>query len=263
MATPGLGFGERTYRQNSAWRAALAILLFLPIVIAWSVVDDPTPTTNPTLMWITAFIAVLYGALCIAIGRTVLTITEQGIRRQSIFGTQDVFWSQIKETRYVERPIRRGVHFGLIGMIMAAAAKSSNRSNIVLTIISSEGTRLKVTSNFRQAKEAANTILAKILPAMISSARARLQRGEILRFGTIALTLTDLAWKSQPGVPVPELETAEISGGYLKVKRLGKWRNFISISSDKIPDVFVLLELLDELAPQLRQKLDPLARVRN
>jgi hypothetical protein len=262
MATPSLGFGGRTYRQNTAWRAVLAVLTFLPVAIAWTALDDPTPTAHPTLLWITACLAVMYAAACIAIGKTVLTITEQGVRRESIFGVQELLWGQIKETRYVERPVRIGAHFGLIGMILTAATKSANRSNIVLTLIS-EGTRLKVTSNFRQAREAANTILAKILPAMIASARSRLQRGEILRFGTITLTLTDLAWKSQPGVPLPELETAEIAAGSLRVKRAGKWRNFISISSDKIPDVFVLLELLDEIAPQLRQKLDPLARVRN
>jgi hypothetical protein len=263
MATPGLSFGERTYRQNSAWRAALALLIFLPIAIAWSVLDDSTPTANPILMWITAGASLLFIAACVAIGKTVLTITEQGVRRESVFGRQEVFWSQVKETRYVERPIRLGAHFGLIGMIMTAATKSANRSKLVLTIISSEGTRLKVTSNFRQAREAANAILAKILPTMIASSRSRLQGGEILRFGSITLTLTDLAWKSLPGVPLTELEKAEIASGSLRVKRTGKWTNFISISSDKIPNVFVLLELLDEFAPQLRQRLDPLARVRN
>jgi hypothetical protein len=263
MAGPSLGFGERTYKQNTAWRAALAILIFLPVAIAWSVVDDPTPSANPTLVWITAGLAILYAAAWVAIGKTVLTVTDQGVRRESIFGRQEVLWSQIKETRYLERPVRFGSHFGLIGLIMTAATRSANRSNLVLTLVSQDGTRLKVTSNFRQAREAANAILARILPAMVTSSRSRLRRGEILRFGSIALTLSDLSWKSQPGVPLSELEKAEIAAGSLKVKRTGKWTNFISISPDKVPDVFVLLELLDEFAPQLRQKLDPLARVRN
>lgn len=263
MATPSLGIGERTFRQTTAWRAALAVLMYLPIAIAWSTVDDPSPAANPVLLWVTVGVTVLYATIYIAIGKTILTITEQGVRRESVFGRQEIFWSQIKETRYVERPVRIGAHFGLIGMIMAAATRSSTRSKMTLTLISSEGTLLKVTSNFRQAKDAANTILTKILPEMIESCRSRLQRGEILRFGSISLTGTDLAWKSRPGVPLTELGSAELAAGYLKVKRAEKWRTFISIGSDKIPDVFVLLELLDEMAPQLRQKLDPLARVRN
>jgi hypothetical protein len=237
--------------------------MYLPIAIAWSTVDDPSPAANPVLLWVTVGLTVLYATIYIAIGKTILTITEQGVRRESVFGRQEIFWSQIKETRYVERPVRIGAHFGLIGMIMAAATRSSTRSKMTLTLISSEGTLLKVTSNFRQAKDAANTILTKILPEMIESCRSRLQRGEILRFGSISLTGTDLAWKSRPGVPLTELGSAELAAGYLKVKRAEKWRTFISIGSDKIPDVFVLLELLDEMAPQLRQKLDPLARVRN
>jgi len=263
MATPGLVLGERTFGQTTALRAVLAVLMFLPIVLAWSMVDDLSPSANPVLVWITVGVAILYLSLCVAIGKTVLTITEQGVRRQSIFGGQEIPWSQIKETRYVDRPIRMGAHFGLIGMIVTAATKSSARSNIALTVIGNDGTCLKVTSNFQQAKDAANTILAKVLPAMIAAARSRLQRGETVRFGTVALTSTDLAWKSQPGVPLTELGTAEIVGSYLKIKCAGKWRNLINIRSDKIPDVFVLLELLDEMAPQLRQKLDPLARVRS
>ena len=262
MATPALIAGQRTFRQSTTTRMALAVLLFLPLGIAWSLVDDPNPTANPGLMWITAATAVVYMALCVVIGKTILTISEQGVRRETVFGVQEIPWSQIKETRYLEKPVRVGAHFGIIGMMMSAAAKSAAKSSIVLTVISSDGGFLKVTSNFRQAKDAANAILAQILPAMLAATRSRLRRGETVRFGTIALTSTDLAWKSQPGVPLPELASAEIVGADLKIKCVGKWRNFISIRSDKVPDVFVLLELLDEMAPQLRQKLDPLARVR-
>src|SRR4051794_26809051 len=135
MATLSLGIGERTYRQSAALRAALAVLLFLPIAIAWSVVDDPTPTANPLLLWTTVVLALVYAAVSIAIGNTVLTIREQGVSRESVFGKQEILWSEITETRYIERPIRIGAHFGLIGMIITAANKSANRSKVVLTVI--------------------------------------------------------------------------------------------------------------------------------
>jgi hypothetical protein len=263
MAAPGLIAGERTFKQTASLRSGLALLMFVPLAIAWSIADDPSPLANPELLWITLSLAALFAALWILIGKTVLTITEQGVRRESIFGVQEIFWTQVKETRFIDKPVRVGAHFGLIGMIVAMATKSSARSNITLTLVSSDGIQLKVTSNFQQAKDAANLILARVLPTMLGAARSRIQRGETVRFGTVGLTATDVAWKSEPGVPLTELTSAELLAGSLKIKRSGGWRAFISVRSDKVPDVFVLLELLDEMAPQLRQRLDPLARVRS
>ncbi len=262
MTASDLITGERIFKQTISVCALWGLLIFVPIAIAWSVVDDPSPAANPGLLWITVGAIAVFIAICIVIRKTVLTINEQGVKRETIFGVQEIFWSQIKESRFVDKPIRLSAHFGLIGMIVAATLKSSARSNLVLTIISEQGVRLKVTSNFQQARDAANMILAKVLPPMLAAARTRLQRGETVRFGAVALTSTDLAWKSEPGVPLLELESAEIVASQLKIKRGGKWRAFVSVRSDKIPDVFVLLELLDEMAPQLRQRLDPLARLR-
>ena len=49
----------------------------------------------------------------------------------------------------------------------------------------------------------------------------------------------------------------------LQIKRQGKWRNAISLRSDKVPDVLVFLETLESVAPQIKSTgIDPLARVR-
>jgi hypothetical protein len=49
----------------------------------------------------------------------------------------------------------------------------------------------------------------------------------------------------------------------LQIKQQGKWRNAISVRSDKVPDVLVFLETLEFLAPQIKATgIDPLARVR-
>jgi hypothetical protein len=150
----------------------------------------------------------------------------------------------------------------MIGMAMAAAIRSSKRPQIKLTVISSDGARVKITSHFQRIKEAANIILARVLPPMLEAARASMRRGETLHFGPIAITPTDISWKSKPGVPLSALEAAEIVSSTLKIKCKGKWRSLVSIRSDKIPNAFVLLELLHEMVPHLRQKIDPLAHVR-
>ena len=262
MTAPNVISGERIFKPTISICVLIGLLIFVPIAIAWAVADDPTPAANVGLAWITLGAAAVAVAICIVIRKTALIINEQGLKRETIFGIEEILWSQVKETRCVDKPVRMGAHFGLIGMIVASALKSSAQSNLVLTVISDQGVRLKVTSNFQQAKDAANMILAKVMPPMLAASRSRIKRGEAVRFGPVTLTATDLAWKSEPGVGLGELESAEISGSQLKIKRIGKWRTFVNVRSDKIPDVFVLLELLDEMAPQLKQRLDPLARLR-
>ena len=54
----------------------------------------------------------------------VLTISDQGVRRDSVFGGQEMPWSQIVETRYVVTPVRLYVHFGLIGAVIAMSLQA-------------------------------------------------------------------------------------------------------------------------------------------
>jgi hypothetical protein len=262
MATAGLSTGERIFRQTYALRILLALLLLGLLIGIWTSLDDPRPSSNPILSWISLGAVLVYVALWIAIGKTVLTISDQGVRRDSIFGTQEISWSQIAETRYLVRPANAAAHFGLIGALVMVAGKSS-AVNLTLTLVSREGTRLKVNSNFKKVKEAAGIILGRILPPMVAAARTKVQRGETVLFGSLALSAANLVWKNQPPIPLAELTRAEIAGTNLKIKRTGKWTSAISVRSDKVPDVLVFLEVLESVAPQLKSsEIDPLARVR-
>jgi hypothetical protein len=262
MATTGLSTGERIFRQAYALRILLALLLLGLLIGIWASLDDPRPSSNPILSWISLGAVLVYVALWIAIGKTVLTISDQGVRRDSIFGTQEIAWSQIAETRYLVRPVNAAAHFGLIGALVMVAGKSSS-VNLTLTLVSREGARLKVNSNFKKVKEAAGIILGRVLPPMVAAARAKVQRGETVLFGSLSLSAANLVWKNQPPIPLSELTRAEIAGTNLKIKRTGKWTSAISVRSDKVPDVLVFLEVLESVAPQLKSsEIDPLARVR-
>ena len=254
--------GEQTFKQTLSLRVALGVLLFLPILLLWSLAPDPSPYANPILFAVAAGLAVVYAAVCIIIGSNRVIFSDLGIRRESILGVIEVPWAQVVEIRDVELPVNVGAHFGIIGLAMAATIRSSKRTQIKLTVISSDGKRLKITSHLQRIKEATNIILGRVLPPLLETARASLRRGETLKFGPIAISQTVLSWKSKPGVPFSELESAEIVSSNLKIKRKGKWGSLVSVRSDKIPNAFVLLELLQESAPHLRQKFDPLAHVR-
>jgi hypothetical protein len=199
--------------------------------------------------------------LWIVLGKTVLIISDSGVRRESILGQQEITWSQIAETRYRVVPINVYAHFGLIGALIAMSSKSG-RVQLTLELIGQDRKKLKVTSTFRKAEEAIGIILSRILPPMVQNAKAKVQRGETVQFGGIGISATAVTWKGS-SIPVSEITKAELVRSNLQVNRRGKWLSAISVRSDKVPDVLVFLEVLESLAPQVKSTgIDPLARVR-
>jgi len=262
MATAGSGYGEHKFGPSLLGRLVLAFGVLLAIIFIWAMGDDPSPSSNLTLVWISVGLLVAGVVAWIATGKTQLTINDQGVRRESVLGVQEIAWGQIQDTRYRVIPINVYAHFGLIGALLAMRSKSAN-ANLTLELISADGKRLRVTSNFQNAKEAIGLILTRILPPMVKSAQASLQHGQTVKFGDMALSATQITWKNKTTIPVSEIKKAEIVGGNLQLKRRGKWLSAVSVRSDKVPNVLVFLEALESLAPQIKSTgIDPLARVR-
>src|SRR5581483_7902963 len=262
MAAAGTAYGEHRFGQNWIGRLVLALGIALAILFVWALADDAKSSSHPGLWWTTAALVVAGIISWIAIGKTVLTISDQGVKRESVLGAQEIPWSQIQETRYRVVPINLYAHFGLIGALIAMRSKSAN-ANLTLELISTEGKRLKVTSSFRNAKDAIGLILTRILPPMLKSVQSSLQHGQTVKFGDMTLSATQVVWKNKTTIPVSEIEKAEIVGSNLQLKRRGKWLSAVNVRSDKIPNVLVFLEALESLAPQIKSSgVDPLARVR-
>jgi len=259
MATPAMAYGERRFGAAYTIRIFVALGVLGLLIGLWA--DDPTPSSHPNLTWISIALVAAVAALWIVIGKNVLIINDSGVRRESAFGQQEMSWSQITETRYRVVPINIYGHFGLIGALLAMSNKSG-RVQLTLTLISTDGKKLKVTSNYRNASEAIGIILGKILPPKVQSVKARLQRGETVSFGGIGLSATAVTWKNN-SIPLSEITKAELVRGNLQIKRQGKWLSAISVRSDKVPDVLAFFEVLESLAPQVKSTgIDPLARVR-
>jgi hypothetical protein len=259
MASPTMAYGERRFGAAYTIRVFAALAILGLLIGLWA--DDPNTASHPELMWVSIGLVAAVAAMWIVLGKTVLIINDSGVRRESVLGQQEMAWSQIAETRYRVVPINIYGHFGLIGALLAMSNKSG-RVQLTLTLIGSDGKKLKVTSNFRNASEAIGMILGKILPPKVQSAKARLQRGETVRFGGIGLSATAVSWKNN-SIPVSEITKAELVRGNLQIKRQGKWLSAISVRSDKVPDVLAFFEVLESLAPQAKSTgIDPLARVR-
>jgi hypothetical protein len=261
MATAAMAYGERRFEAAYTARI-LGTLGALGLIIGiWAEQNKTGTSAPPALVWISIGLMFAVAALWIVLGKTVLIINDSGVRRESVLGQQEITWSQIAETRYRVVPINVYAHFGLIGALLAMSSKSS-RAQLTLDLIGQDRKKLKITSNFRNAEEAIGIILSRILPPMVQNTKARLQRGETVQFGGIALSATAVGWKGS-SIPVSEITQAGLVRSNLQIKRQGKWLSAISVRSDKVPDVLVFLEVLESLAPQVKSTgIDPLARVR-
>src|SRR5438067_4258540 len=178
MATTALAYGERRFAAGYTWRVLAALLVGGLLVGLWMAAsEDPTTTSHRTLMWVSVALVAAVAALWVVAGKSALIVSDAGVRRESAFGREEMAWGQITETRYRVVPVNLYAHFGLIGALIAMSSKSSKsgRAQITLTLIGSDGKKLKVTSNYRHADEAIGIILERILPAKVQSVKARLQ----------------------------------------------------------------------------------------
>jgi hypothetical protein len=261
MATAAMAYGERRFGAAYTVRIFLALGVLGWVVGLWVAQDDPRLSVHPNLLWVSIGLMFTVAASWVVLGKSVLIINDSGVRRESVLGQQEIAWSQIMETRYRVVPTNVYAHFGLIGAVLAMSSKSGG-AQLTLELISHDRKNLKVTSNFRNAHEAIGIILGRILPPMVQNTKSRLQRGETVQFGGIGLSATTITWKGA-SIPILEVTKAELVRSNLQIKQQGKWRNAISVRSDKVPDVLVFLETLEFLAPQIKATgIDPLARVR-
>ena len=262
MATAAITYGERRFGAAYTARIIVALIILGFLAAMWAPQHEPRRASDPILLWISISLIFAGVGVWIVLGKSALILSDSGVRRESVFGQEEMAWSQIAETRYQVVPVNVYAHFGLIGALIAVSSKKSARARLTLELIGPDRKKLKVTSNYRNADEAIGIILGRLVPSMVQNVRSRIQRGETVQFGSLGLSATAVAWKGV-SIPVVEITKAQLVGSNLQIKRQGKWLSAINIKSSKVPDVLVFLEVLESLAPQIMVTgVDPLARVR-
>ena len=262
MATAALAVGERRFGAAFTTRIIVILVVLGFLGGIWGSQDDPRIASHPALLWVSVALVLAGAGFWIAWGKSAVVISDSGVRRESLFGQQEIAWSQVAETRYQVVPINVYAHFGLIGALIAMSSKKSARAHLSLELIDRAGKKLKVTSNYQRADEAIGMILSRLLPPMVQTVKSRVQRGETVQFGDLGLSAAAVIWKGN-SISVAEITKAELAGSNLQIKRQGKWLSAVTVRSNKIPDVLVFLEVLESLAPQIKSTgVDPLARVR-
>ncbi len=254
---------RQTFRQTYTTRMALAVLLLGAALVVWMIATE-TKTASPIPYAIEGALVVLTVVFWIMIGKTVLTIHDEGVRRASVFGTKELEWHQVREYRYRVVPVQVG---GLIGYIAVAAARKAGgraaTTNLYLTLVGEDGTRIAVSSFFKNAYDAVGTILGALHPLMRVKVDSEVgSTGAV--FGPVRLSARELQWKQKEPVPLTELMSADIAGQNLRIRRKGKMLSLVTVRSDKVPNVLLLLETMERLGVGATGMpvVDPLARVR-
>jgi len=234
---------RNTFRYTLAWCIAMA-LLFFPFLV-WAAYDFyRNRQVDPVLAFFTVAFGVLF-AYAWLWTKTRVTLHEEGISYKSPFREKDLRWDEITETRYGQQPINAGGHFGLLGWLIAAAmARGNNKMIRSLELIGPQ--KIALNSNIRDMEELVRLVLAAVNPRLRQDAQRVLNSGGTVSFGKISLSPAGVVWKSKEPILYAALLKCKIDGSMLRVKAEGKWLDNIAVTAKKIPNIFILLDLIEE-----------------
>jgi len=253
---------EQTYRQNLTLRLAA----FLVPAIAWTIVGIialDEPEVPATAVGIAILLTILWVVLWVAVGKAEVTIHTEGIRRVTVLGVQEMVWQDIVETRFSQVPVSHAAaaHFGLLGYLIAAASPGAASGQRRLALQTADGHKLKLSENWRDVENAIRTVLQRVNPRLRQEMQKQIQNNMTVKFGNVSLSQEGVIWKNKEPIPFHRIVKCKVEGANLRIKEEGKWLDNISVNTGKVPNVFVLMDLIDSLRAGGRaQPIDPLAR---
>ena len=233
---------QRTFKDNLTWRLIAAIPFLIMLVVA--IIDYYDTQKFDSVLWgIAAFFALLFAFACVWASKRRISVHAEGISYKSMTNEVDLRWDEITETRYGQQPFNAGVHFGLLGLLIMAAAKKGDKMIRSFQII---GPRtIKISSNIRDQQEVISLVLQAVNPRFRQDAERLLNSGGTVSFGTISISPVGVIWKSKEPIPYSAIVKCRMDDAYLRIKAEGKWLDNIAVSPKKIPNVFVLLDLIE------------------
>lgn len=189
--------------------------------------------------------------LFICLNKQRVSIHDEGImEKRLLFGEKQIQWKDIKETRYRQTVLAQDMllHFGLLGALFTpfvGKGESSKKGTQELKVISRDKTKITLSNYFKNVREAIRAVLDRVNPAFLESARLELRQGKEVPFGDLVLTSTGIKFKKKQ-IAYPDIEYARISGREFRVKQSGKWLDAIVVPSQKVPNVFIAIDLIQE-----------------
>jgi hypothetical protein len=173
-------------------------------------------------------------------GRSRVLIRSDGVERWGLRGKLWALrWTEMAELRY------RAVKLRLYSVIPVG-------TNIYLTLTDPRGRKHRVPSNMKGMDLLAERIAEEQTTARFAEARAAIERGDEVRFGTALIldrekVCTRKLFGGYKSCPLSEIERIAVESGFLRIRQKGKLLAFGGGSIGAIPNVFLFLRLLDAL----------------
>jgi len=216
--------------------------------------EHPEPVAASVVLGVAAILVVLLVVAFRSEGRKRLELSERGVALTKGSGNVErLAWHEIDEVWLRAVKVRAG---GLLGAAIGAAIDAARKksrgldddSTSIYVRLVGNGGKLRFDSNFKGVGRAFERILAEVVPRMTSRAIEQARSGMTVPFGPLALSVQGLIVKKRAPIPFSEIEKLAIEKGRLVVKKKGSWLAAAAIPVAKIPNVFVLTGVFDQLA---------------
>ena len=222
---------------------------------AWAAWADktPDPTTASIHGGLVLAVLTLLGWLFRREGRLQILLHEEGIVAVEGRKRREVRWEEVEEIWFRAIKIGAGgLVGGLVGAAVEAAASGSgegldpNTTQITARLVG-RGRKITLTSNYRGVVGAVDEVLRRVNPRLVAECRRRLEQGETVAFGKVALSSAGVRVGAAEVLPFDEIERFAIEGGRLGLKKLGAWRSK-RLPIHQVPNVYVLMEAFEVMA---------------
>lgn len=246
MLLPPEGEVLATHDTTLTYRVSAVLFLIVPGLLAAAAAFTMTgasPSDRGLFAMAGAALIALGAAAIAQQNRSKAVVRADGIERWGLRGKLWALrWNEMNEMHYRVIKIRLG---GLLGMLLPALG-----TNIHLRFTDPNGKKYRLPVNLKAMDMLAERVSDHQTAAHFAAARARIEAGEELRFGKyIALDKEKFSTRKLFGgmksCPLAEIEAVAVQNGMLRIRQKGKTFAFARVMAGVIPNVFLLLRLLD------------------
>jgi hypothetical protein len=199
-------------------------------------------------------LAGLGGLAIVQQNKSKVVVRTDGVERWGLRGKLwAVRWQDAVELRYRAVKVRLG---GLLGLLLPALT-----TNVYISLVGPDGKKRALPGNLKAMDVFSERVIEQHTTAHFAAARSKIDAGEELRFGKAMVLEKDRVSTKKffgglKSCPLPEIEAVSVQGGFLKIRQRGKTFDFASVATAVVPNVFLLLRLLESMLGQKKALKD-------
>ena len=232
--------------------AVLFPVLLFAFIAYLAVVNGSNDPSNPAVLSALGTCTLVCVVLFVYLRKNVVSIHDEGlIQRRLFLAEKQIEWKDVSETRYRQTALAQDLmlHFGLLGALISpfvGKGESSKKGTQELKIVGKNKTSITLSNYFVNVREAIRTTLDRVNPVIMEQTRSQLRQGKEVRFGDLVIASSGVTFKKKR-LAYSEMESVKVSGREFRVKQTGKWLDAVVVPSQKIPNIFVAIDLIEEL----------------